>query len=357
MKILYGVQGTGNGHIARARVMAKAFSARADVAVDFLFSGRAPEQYFDMQVFGDYQTRDGLTFITAKGAVSRWQTVKQAKLRRFIKDVRGLDLSSYDLVLNDFEPVSAWAAKKQNVPAISISHQAAFAFPVPKKGDNFIDRAITRYFAPAQIKLGVHWFHFGNAIMPPFIDEPVVEAPRNSHILVYLPFEELEDIHALLAPFTEYQFECFHPKLRKNYRDGHINWHQTSKPKFQDSLVHCSGVIANGGFELSSECLQLGKKLLIKPLKGQFEQLSNVLTLSQLGLCHTMSKLNDRSVSEWLDSPAIQPIQFPNDPQILIDWLLTKDWHNTASICDQLWQQVVFPDAVKQKLEKIASTN
>ncbi len=36
MKILYGVQGTGNGHIARARAMSKAFESH-DVQVDFLF--------------------------------------------------------------------------------------------------------------------------------------------------------------------------------------------------------------------------------------------------------------------------------------------------------------------------------
>ena len=39
MKILYGVQGTGNGHIARARAMSHAFKEH-DVEVDFLFSGR-----------------------------------------------------------------------------------------------------------------------------------------------------------------------------------------------------------------------------------------------------------------------------------------------------------------------------
>ncbi len=38
MKILYGVQGTGNGHIARARAMSKAFESH-DVQVDFLFLG------------------------------------------------------------------------------------------------------------------------------------------------------------------------------------------------------------------------------------------------------------------------------------------------------------------------------
>ena len=109
MNILYGVQGTGNGHIARARVMAKAFSKRDDIKVDYLFSGREVSKYFDMDIFGDFKTRNGLTFVTANGEVSKWQTIKQARIGEFVSDIKSLDVSQYDLVLNDFEPVSAWA--------------------------------------------------------------------------------------------------------------------------------------------------------------------------------------------------------------------------------------------------------
>lgn len=45
MKILYGVQGTGNGHVTRPRIMAKAF-ADLGVEVDWVFSGRRREDFF-----------------------------------------------------------------------------------------------------------------------------------------------------------------------------------------------------------------------------------------------------------------------------------------------------------------------
>lgn len=350
MKILYGVQGTGNGHIARARVMAKAFSNRSDVTADFVFSGRDPEKYFDMDIFGDYRTLTGLTFITQNGSVSQWQTVKQAKIGRFIKDIKSMDLSGYDLVLNDFEPVTAWAARRQGIPAISVSHQAAFSFPVPKLGDSFTDRLIMRFFAPTSIQLGVHWYHFGHSIMPPFIEDALDVEPSNAHFLVYLPFESLSAIKALLQPFTDYKFECFHPDVPEDKEEGHIHWRKTSKPLFQEALKHSAGVIANGGFELSSECLQLGKKLLIKPLKGQYEQSSNMLTLEKLGLCTSMLSLEKDTVKTWLPSPAPEPVHFPRDPNIFIDWLLTRNWHDTQAICDLLWQQVEFPQSVESKL-------
>ena len=93
MKILYGVQGTGNGHIARARAMSKAFGMR-DVQVDFLFSGRDPNKYFSMEAFGDYQTRRGLTFVTEKGSVNYAKTALNNNLIQFFKEVNQLDLST-----------------------------------------------------------------------------------------------------------------------------------------------------------------------------------------------------------------------------------------------------------------------
>ena len=55
MRILYGVQGTGNGHITRARHLAAAFNERDDISVDYLFSGRPKHRYFDMEVFENLQ--------------------------------------------------------------------------------------------------------------------------------------------------------------------------------------------------------------------------------------------------------------------------------------------------------------
>ncbi len=135
MKILYGIQGTGNGHISRAREMARVFQG-LDCQVDYYFSGRTADKFFDMACFGDFQVGKGLTFVTEQGCVQKWKTWRQLKLGYFRQEVKALDLSDYDLVLNDFEPVTAWAAKQQQVPSLSLSHQAAFLHHVPKVNDS-----------------------------------------------------------------------------------------------------------------------------------------------------------------------------------------------------------------------------
>ena len=354
MKLLYGVQGTGNGHIARARIMASALARRDDIDVDFVFTGRAADHYFDMDVFGQYRTFAGLSFVTKGGRVDKWATVRAAKVGQFVKDVKAFDVSNYDLLVNDFEPVTAWAAKRHNLPSIAISHQAAFAYNVPKTGHGFFDTVLMKSFAPTQHQLGVHWYHFNQPIIPPFVAEQPVATPRRGHVLVYLPFEDIKDIQQMLEPLSDQQFHCFHPNISVAYEEGHIHWSPTSKKQFQKALQHCSGVIANGGFELSSEALQLGKKLLIKPLHGQFEQLSNVLTLSQLDLCQTLFQLDTDIVEEWLEAPDNEPISFPDNSNTLINWLLKGNFDDTKSLCDSLWGNVRFGDRTQERLLTLA---
>ena len=95
MKILFGVQGTGNGHLSRARAMGESLAA-ADVDVDYLFSGRQREKFFDMELFGDFQVKEGLTFMTDNGRVQYLKTAANSKPLRFFNDIRQLNLEPYE---------------------------------------------------------------------------------------------------------------------------------------------------------------------------------------------------------------------------------------------------------------------
>ncbi|ROQ18880.1 MJ1255/VC2487 family glycosyltransferase [Gallaecimonas pentaromativorans] len=346
MRILYGVQGTGNGHITRARVMAEELAKR-DVQVDFLFSGRDASEYFDMEPFGDYQTRRGLTFVTERGGVKLLKTLSQSRLGELWRDIKSLPVRDYDLVINDFEPITAWAAKLAKVPSVGLSHQASFLQPVPKDGENLSSRLLIRHFAPVNIELGVHWYHFGKNLLPPIIENPSQQkAPRHNKVLVYLPFESIEEVQALLEPFPDVEFYCYHPKATFEDR-GHIHLRPPSRGAFHQDLADAMGVIANGGFELPSEALRIGKKLLLKPLHGQFEQLSNVLTLRQLGLASVMYELSAAELDAWLELPAAQPVSYPEVAGSLVDWLLAGNLNDSEQLCQGLWRQVAFPSYCK----------
>ncbi len=202
MRILYGVQCTGNGHITRARTMAQAL-ANSSLEVDFLFSGRPRDKFFDMGAFAEFRYLRGLSFCWKNGQIDHLRTVLSNNLVRFIHDTRTLDLSGYDLVISDFEPITAWAAKLQNKPSIGMGHQYAFkSGQAPTSGHTLLGSMVLKHFAPAQRNIGFHWHHFNSAILPPMI-EPLAH-PLTSiedKILVYLPFENykrvLEFLHVI----------------------------------------------------------------------------------------------------------------------------------------------------------------
>jgi uncharacterized protein (TIGR00661 family) len=339
MKIFYGVQGTGNGHITRARVMAKELYA-AGIDVTFQFTGRPADKYFDMDIFNGYQLRTGLTFNTETGQVNYLKTARDAKPITFIKDVKSLDLSGYDLVISDFEPVTAWAAKNQKKPVLGIGHQYAFNHNIPRAGSDPIADQVMKYFAPADKGIGLHWHHFGQAILPPIIDTP--ETPTHSvknKIIVYLPFEDQQEVITLLAPFKDFDFHIYAPDTIES-KFSHIVCNPLSRAGFQKDLYDSAGIISNAGFELASEALQLGKKILAKPLHAQMEQISNAAALQQLGYGQTMHTLDTQVIEHWLhDSHAIH-ITYPNIAKVLVQWLQDGMPEMTADFIGDIWNTV-----------------
>lgn len=342
MKILYGVQGTGNGHITRARAMARAFE-KTDVSVDYLFSGRPADKYFDMEAFGDYRLLKGLTFTTANGRVRPLTTVFNNNIGRFVKDARSLDLSAYDVVLTDFEPLTAWAGKWQKKKVIGLGHQYAFHHAVPQQRAGLLQQMIMRQFAPADMAVGLHWHHFGQAVLPPIAPVGAGTVPvQRGHYLVYLPFESVAAVSGLLARFPDYQFSSYHPEATPG-KQSNVSWYSPEREGFQRALQRCEGVICNAGFELASEVLQLGRKLLVKPIHGQIEQESNVLALQRLGFGRAMQKLDADVMADWLVSTPAVRIVYPDVAGALCNWLLAGAEVDIRNLADSLWEETIMP--------------
>ncbi len=344
MRILYGVQGTGNGHISRARAMAPAL-AKQGIEVDFLFSGRQADQYFDMEPFGDCSLRTGLTFVTETGKVRPLKTVLRSAPLQFLRDLHQLELDHYDLVLTDFEPITAWAAKLRNKPVLGLGHQYAFNFPVPQHHGNLHQRLVMKYFAPTKLALGFHWYHFDMPILPPIAPvEHNKTAIDPALIVVYLPLEAPAVIEQFLQPYKHHHFAVYHPQAPTR-KGANIQWHKPSTTRFHNDLSRCNGVVSNAGFELSSEVLQLGCKLLVKPLQGQCEQLSNVLALQGIGLGYTMDTLDRTTFSRWLETGHSVKVRYPDVAAAVAQWLTQENYSQQSiqTLASQLWRRTRFP--------------
>lgn len=202
------------------------------------------------------------------------------------------------------------------------------------------------YFAPSQHLLGLHWYHFDQPLLPPIIHTLALQAQSDDFVLVYLPFESIENIADLLLHFNQQEFICYHPDVTKTERVENIELRPLCQTNFQHHLHSCCGVIANGGFELPSEAMSLGKKLLLKPLTGQFEQQSNVATLEILGLASSMERLDTATVRHWLKEQRAESVKYPDVAKALANWVLLGDWDSKKALSKQLWELVDFPSYV-----------
>jgi len=344
MKILYGVQATGNGHITRARAMSKYLSAADDIQVDYLFSGRPKDEFWDMATFGDWQCCRGLTFIHEAGDLKMIRTMRENSLLQYFKDIRNLDLDSYDLILTDFEPITAWAAKLKKKLCIGVGHQYAFSHSVPRRGSDPIAAGIMKSFAPVSVGLGLHWHHFNAPILPPIAETHETAEPSDPNkVVVYLGFENSDEVIELLDSFDDHLF-VYYGNFPQHESRGNIQLKPLSREGFKHDLATCGGVICNAGFELSSEAIQLGKKLLIKPLHGQVEQLSNAAALEKLGLGMSMDYLDKSAVRNWLKAPEGKRVVYPNVAARIVEWIREGDWlneHARNQMIQELWEQTV----------------
>jgi len=88
MKILFAIQGTGNGHISRAREIIPLLKRYGNV--DILISGTQADVFPDEPLTFNFH---GFSFVFGKnGGVNHWETYKTMNLSRLWRDIRSLPL-------------------------------------------------------------------------------------------------------------------------------------------------------------------------------------------------------------------------------------------------------------------------
>ncbi len=283
-KVLYAFQGTGNGHASRAEEILKHLKQWARVEV--LCSGRERQLKLAHKI--DFHF-NGISFkYNAQGGLDYLKTLTGSRLDRFWQEVRSLDLSGYDLVINDFEPVSAWAAKQQGITCIGFGHQAAFlSLEVPRPPrKNRMAEWIFRNYAPSDEQIGLHFKSYGEAIYRPILRKEILDLSPESgeHYMCYLPAYGDQEIYEVLAKLSNHKWLIYSKSSDTEYQKRNCTFKPISGPSFMIDLASAAGVLCSAGFETPAEALYLKKKLMVIPIKGQYEQACNAAALKGLGV-------------------------------------------------------------------------
>ena len=309
MKILYGIQCTGNGHITRSIKIINKLKLLGH-QVDILLSGKNSERYFPFDV--KYRFKGFVSYNTPVGEIDYLKTILNLNLLDFLKHIQ-LSLNQYDKVISDFEPITAWACKLQNKLCYGISNQCSFiSKKTPRAGKDFLGENILKWMSPVTTPIGLHYEKYDNFIFKPIISDDVIKTTTldAGHYTVYLPsyslvnlIEELSSIHNI--------FHIFHSDIKTVYRFKNCVIYPIDKPSFVTSFINSHGIITNAGFQTSSEALYMSKKLMVIPVKGQYEQECNAKTLKNMGIM--TGKLEDIEIFLQTDKIEIDKWDDPLD--------------------------------------------
>lgn len=320
MKILYAIQGTGNGHVSRAMEIIPELQKRGEV--DILISGFSSDIELPFEVKYKFK---GLSFVFGKkGGINYFQTWNKNRLRRFYKEVKKLPVYDYDLVISDFEPVSSWACFLAEKPCIGLSNQAAVlsqGAPRPKEDDK-LGRLVLNYYAPVSAAYGFHFQRYNNNVQTPIIRKEIrkLKTKDEGHYTVYLPAYSDKKIIRRLGYFQNVRWEVFSKHTKKAYIKNNILVRPIVNDLFIQSLATCKGILCGAGFSTPSEALFLKKKLMVIPMKNQYEQQCNAEALKLMGVAVMKSlKKKHRPVLErWLKSDKVVTVNYPdNVPEII----------------------------------------
>lgn len=316
MKILYGIQCTGNGHLTRAVDIIKELKKYAEVEV--LISGNQ----FDLEIpFPITYKKNGISFISGKfGSPNIFKSIKNLQIRKFAQDIKALPVENYDLIISDYEPITAWASYFKNKVCIGLSNQVSFfskKAPRPKR-KNILIEYLLKNFAPTSKKIGFHYESYDEFIETPIISSEIRESviTDKGHIVVYLPTYDLEKLSYYFKQIPEIEWHIFSRYTKNNIKDENIIIKPIGK-EYIKSLTSAHGLICAAGFQATAEALYLGKKLLVIPHRFHYEQACNAAALHELGIT-TLKKVDANfaeKIKDWLFNKPIFKINYPDNAE------------------------------------------
>lgn len=331
-KILYAVQGTGNGHVARAREIIPILQKYGEV--DVVLSGDQSE--VNLPVVPKYRS-NGLTFnYNSKGGISYLKTLFKNNIVSIIGEVLRFPVKDYDLIINDFESITAWACKLKRKTCFGLGHQASFQSelcPKPRKKD-LLGRFILKNYSPCSSYLGFHFDRYDQFVFTPVIRNEIREIkPSNKgHYTVYLPAFGNEEIESILNKLENVKWEVFSKHTSEITIRANVSFYPISNAGFVKSFSESEGVLTSAGFETPAEALYLEKKLMLIPIKGQYEQMCNAEAAKQAGIpiMYNLDESAIPKIEDWVLYTKPIKVDYPNITEFLIYSFIIEPWQKDS---------------------------
>ena len=312
-KIVYGISGCGSGHSSRAREIMSHLREQGHEILGVSYDRGYRNLKDDFNMF----EVPGLHIVAIQNRVSKMQTaIKNLKsltggIEKFLEFKKTV-FSDFqpDIVLCDFEPLTAYMATHRDLPLVTIDNQHRMRYmeyPCPSilKKDAIVAETVIRAFVPKPDVSLVTTFFFGDIknertfLFPPILRKSVMDARASNegHILVYLT-QQSETIIDMFRNFPRERFLIYGTGCE--IKEVNLSYKPFSLDGFLDDLASSKAVISTAGFTLMTESLHLGKPMLALPMGGQFEQELNAHLLEDLNYGKNGRNSDSESIGDFL---------------------------------------------------------
>ncbi|HOY13964.1 MAG TPA: glycosyltransferase family protein [Saprospiraceae bacterium] len=325
MKILYAIQATGNGHISRAQYVIPHLEKYGHV--DTLVSGSNATLQPNFAV--TYKSCGMSLFYKKCGSIDKTALFYKNNYAKAIKDAIDLPVKNYDLIINDFDFVTALACKIRGKRSVQFGHQASFMSDhAPRPAQKSIaGEFVLANYARATQYVGLHFQKYDDFIFPAVIKPEIINAtPKDhGHITIYLPSYDDDCFKSEIKKLKHLRFEWFDKGVSRPKVEGNITFFPISNELFTKSMINCHGIITGGGFETPAEALYMKKRILAVPINGQYEQQCNAAALEKMGvptILNIDNKTIGKQINQWLDMAWNIPTIESNKLEDTIDYIV-----------------------------------
>ncbi|AHC13865.1 glycosyltransferase family protein [Salinispira pacifica] len=271
MRVALACNGEGFGHVSRTTAFYEALKDRYDLVIlaPETVHGFLAEKLPDARVFSVphmhlAKISDRINFLR-----TAWENMPTLlTLRtRIVRASRLLRELGVDVLINDYEPFSAIAAKRIGIPVLQFNHPGIVVQSPSIMPDALAVKLVARFMMPSFDKRIFCSFYNGD--VGPMIRRELSEAQVSRQDYYVVSLKE------------SYR----RPVLKRLHQMGIHNYRLFPNPDddYVAAVANCRAVITSAGHQTLSECIHMGKPVFAIPQRGQYEQRLNARMLSASG--------------------------------------------------------------------------
>ncbi|MFA5048014.1 MAG: MJ1255/VC2487 family glycosyltransferase [Patescibacteria group bacterium] len=293
-KIIYGVAGQGFGHSTRSKETIRHLISQGHEVLVFTYGQGV---FLLSEEFNVFEI-PGLILSYKDNKLVYWDTIRKnikhvlKKSRDWTTILKKFQEFNPDVVITDFEPLTALLAKIKRRPLISVDNQHQMTntkidiSPEHAK-DLLADKLIIKSMVwGAKYYLVTSFFETpiirkNTSIFPPILRQEILnmKTRKDDYILVY----QTSDFGHLVNVLKKINCHFVVFGMNVDKVEGNIEFKNYSSHEWLGYLANCRALIGNAGLSLITESIYLEKPYLAIPIKKQVEQIINAQYLQRKG--------------------------------------------------------------------------